>query len=64
MEAHGGEEVQILLIHDLDTRWGEWSASHPGRALPPGKGPPGTHWTGNWVGLRTGLDTDVRVNII
>jgi hypothetical protein len=22
------------------TRWGEWSASRPGRALPPGKGPP------------------------
>jgi len=30
----------ILLIHDLGTRWGEWSASRPGRALPPGKGPP------------------------
>jgi hypothetical protein len=26
---------------------GEWSASRPGRALPPGKGPPGTHCTGN-----------------
>jgi hypothetical protein len=36
----GGEEVQLLLIHDLGTRWGEWSASRPGRALPPGKGPP------------------------
>jgi hypothetical protein len=40
MEALGGEEVQLLLIHDLGTRWGEWSASRPGRALPPGKGPP------------------------
>jgi hypothetical protein len=36
----GGEEVYLLLIHDLGTSWGEWSASRPGRALPPGKGPP------------------------
>jgi len=34
----GGRE--LLLIHDLGTRWGEWSPSRPGRALPPGKGPP------------------------
>jgi hypothetical protein len=34
------EEVQLLLIHDLGTRWGEWSESRLGRALPPGKGPP------------------------
>jgi hypothetical protein len=36
----GGEEIKILLIHDLGTGWGEWSASRPGRDLPPGKGPP------------------------
>jgi len=24
------------------------SASRPDRALPPGKGPHGTHWTGGW----------------
>jgi hypothetical protein len=23
-----------------------------------GKGPPGTHWIGGWVGLRAGLDTE------
>jgi hypothetical protein len=23
MEAQGGEEVYLLLIHDLGTRWGE-----------------------------------------
>jgi len=34
----GGEEFLIIL--DLCSRWGEWSASCPGRALPPGKGPP------------------------
>jgi hypothetical protein len=40
MKAHGGEEVHLLLILDLGTRWGEWSASRPGRALAPGKNPP------------------------
>jgi hypothetical protein len=32
--------VILLLTLDLGTRWGEWSVSHPGRALPAGKGPP------------------------
>jgi hypothetical protein len=32
--------VQFLLILYLGTRWGDWSASRPGRALPPGKGLP------------------------
>jgi hypothetical protein len=40
MEGQGGEEVELLLIHDLDTRRGEWSALYPGRTLAPGKGPP------------------------
>jgi hypothetical protein len=35
----GGEEVQFLLILDLGTYGGEWSASRPGRDLAPGKGP-------------------------
>jgi len=35
----GGEEVWLLLIHNLGTRWGEWSASRPGRALSRGKDP-------------------------
>jgi hypothetical protein len=26
---------------DTDSRWDEWSASRPCRALPPRKGPPG-----------------------
>jgi hypothetical protein len=36
MEALGGRG--IFTISALDG--GEWSASRPGRALPPGKGPP------------------------
>jgi hypothetical protein len=42
---------------------GEWSASCPGRALAPGNDP-GTHYTGVWVGLRAGLDTDARGKIL
>jgi hypothetical protein len=42
---------------------GEWSVSRPGRALPLGKDP-GTHWTGGWVGLRAGLDTEARGKIL
>jgi hypothetical protein len=30
----GGEKLQFLLILDLDSRCGEWSASRSGRALP------------------------------
>jgi hypothetical protein len=40
MEALGGREGTAPLILDLGIRWGEWSTSHPGRALAPGKGPP------------------------
>jgi hypothetical protein len=43
MEGQGGEEVEeveFLLIHDLDTRRGEWSALYPGHTLATGKGPP------------------------
>jgi hypothetical protein len=43
---------------------GEWSASRPGRALPPGRGPPSTHCTGGWVGPRAGLDTEVGRKIL
>jgi hypothetical protein len=31
------EDVYLLLIQDLGTRCGEWSASRPGRSLPPGQ---------------------------
>jgi hypothetical protein len=43
----------------------EWSASRPGRALPPGKGPPVyTQCTGGWVGPRAGLDTEASGKIL
>jgi len=36
----------------------------PAALLPPGKGPPGTHWTGGWVDPRAGLDTEARGKIL
>jgi hypothetical protein len=59
-----GEEVLLLLILDLCTRWGEWSASRPGRFFTPGERTPGTHCTGGWVGPRAGLDTEARGKIL
>jgi hypothetical protein len=35
-----GEEIYLLLCFYLGTTWGEWSASSPGRALPPGERTP------------------------
>ena len=52
--AHRVGRGIALLFHDRGTRRGEWSATRPGRTLPPGK--TGTHFRGNWVGLRDGLD--------
>jgi hypothetical protein len=40
MEGQEGEEVHLLLIHDLGTTWSEWLASRLGHALAPQKGPP------------------------
>jgi hypothetical protein len=61
----GGEEVQLPLILDLGTKWCEWSASRPERALAPGKGPPvPTVQEGGWMGPRAGLDTEARGKIL
>jgi hypothetical protein len=39
MKALEREKLQLLLIHDFDTGWGEWSASRPGLVFPRGKDP-------------------------
>jgi hypothetical protein len=65
MKAPGGERRKSsysFLTSVLDG--GEWSASRPGRALAPGKGPPGTHCTRSWVGARAGLDAAARGKIL
>jgi hypothetical protein len=50
MKDYGGVDVYIHVILTSAVVGGEWSASHPGRFTP------GTHWTGGWVGPRTGLN--------
>jgi hypothetical protein len=40
MEAQGGEEVYSYSYMTSALHGGEWSASRPCRALPPGKGHP------------------------
>jgi hypothetical protein len=47
----------------VSSRWGEWSASRPERALLT-REDPGTHCTGGWVGFRAGLDREVRGKIL
>jgi hypothetical protein len=37
---------------------------HAPAALYPRRKDPGTHWTGGWVGLRAGLDTEARGKIL
>jgi hypothetical protein len=37
---------------------------HDPAALCPGERTPGTHFTGGWVGLRAGLDTEVKGEIL
>jgi hypothetical protein len=63
MQEPRGDEVQLLLILDLGTRGSERSASRPGCALRPGKDP-GTHWIGQWVDLRAGLDIEAKGKIL
>jgi hypothetical protein len=61
----GGDEVYSSYSFSTSALdGGEWSASHPGRALTPGERTPGTHCTGGWVGPRAGLDTEVRGKIL
>jgi hypothetical protein len=59
-KAQRGDEVWLLLINDLDTRWGSVVSVTPRPRFIPGERAPGTHWTGGWVGLRAGLDTEFR----
>jgi hypothetical protein len=60
----GGEEVYLLLILDLGTRWRRVASVTPRPRFAPGKGPPCTHCTGGWVGFRVGMDTEARGKIL
>jgi hypothetical protein len=54
MKAYGGMavEVHIFLTSEL---LGASGQLHSSAALPPGKGPPCSHWIGDWVDPRAGL---------
>jgi hypothetical protein len=60
----GGEEMQLLLIHDLGIRWGWMVSVKPRPLFSPGERTPGTYCTGGWVGPRAGLDTEARGKIL
>jgi hypothetical protein len=60
LSGYQGERRYIALTLDLGTRWGEWSASRPGRL----ERTTGTHWIGGWVALRAGLDTEATVKVL
>jgi hypothetical protein len=62
-ERGGGRRYISYSFKTLALDGGEWSASRPGRALPPGKGSR-YHLTEGWVGPRTSLDTEVRGKIL
>jgi hypothetical protein len=42
---------------------GEWSVSRPGR-FTPDENSTGTHWLGEWVGPRAGLDAVEKIKIL
>jgi hypothetical protein len=58
------EEVQLLLILNLGTRWGWVVSITPQPRFIPGERTPGTHWTGGWVGPRACLDAGARRKIL
>jgi hypothetical protein len=60
----GGEEIQLLPILDIGTKWGWVVSVTPQLRFTPREMTPGTHWIGDWVGLRAGLDTAARGKIL
>jgi hypothetical protein len=60
MEAQGGDDVLLLLIHDLGTRWGWVVSVTPRPRFTTLERTRGTHCTGGWVSLRACVDTDDR----
>jgi len=55
MKKYWGVEVYNHPSLTLALDGGEWSASRPGH-FAPGVRAHGTHWIGDWVGPRAGLN--------
>jgi hypothetical protein len=62
MEGYWGSGAIASRILNLGARWGELSASRPGR-FAHGEIAPGTHWIGGSVGPRAVLDAVVKRKI-
>jgi hypothetical protein len=62
-EQGGGEDLQLIPIHDLGIRWvsGE---RHAPAGIYPRETTPCTNCTGGWVSLRAGLEKEIRENIL
>jgi hypothetical protein len=58
MQEQGREEYSFYSFLTSALDGGEWSVSRPGRALPPEKDPR------YQVGLRAGLDTEARAEVL
>jgi hypothetical protein len=56
----GVEEVQLLLILNLGTRWGWVVSITPRPRFTPGEKTSRCHCTGGWVGPRASLDAEAR----
>jgi hypothetical protein len=55
MKAYGEVNVYIHILLTSALAGGEWSASRPGRFIHDER-VPGTHFIGDWVDPRAGLD--------
>jgi hypothetical protein len=63
MKTYGREDVQSHVFLTSALVGGEWSASRPGHFFP-GERVVDSHWTGGWLGPRTGLDDVERRKIL
>jgi hypothetical protein len=59
MKTYGGVDVYSHIFLTSALVGGEWSASRPCR-FTAGENASGTHYTGGWLGLITGLDVEKR----
>jgi hypothetical protein len=63
MKRYGGVDVYIHLFLTSALVAGEWSASRPSR-FTQRESVSGTHWIGDWVGPRTGLEDMERRKVL
>jgi hypothetical protein len=60
----GERRYSPSFFDDLGTRWGSVVKVTPWPCFSPGERTPGTPWTGNWVGHKAGLDTEVTGKLL